>query len=106
MSRVLWVAAVDHIEAESIAADVGSGRLGHIEHYLSAEAAGRIADHLNRGAVKHGLDIRRSVFRVEQRAGHDGWIWVAGFLSQAGPVAAALLLILGGPFAVGFATLI
>lgn len=106
MSRVLWVPAVDHAEAESIAAGVGSGRLGHIEHYLSPEAAGRVADHLNRIAIKHRIDIRRSVFRVEQRAGDDGWIWVARIIDAIGAAAAAILIVCVGPYAVGFATLI
>lgn len=106
MSCVLWVPAVDHAEAESIAAGVGSGRLGHIEHYLSPEAAGRVADHLNRIAIKHRIDIRRSVFRVEQRAGHDGWIWVARIVDAIGAAAAAILIVCVGPYAVGFATLI
>lgn len=97
------VPAFDLSEAREIAYAVDAGSMGHIEHYLSADAAERVCSHLNRLSVK-----QRQVFAIvlEQRVTDDGRIRVARTVDGVGEIAAALMLAIVGPVLVGLATLI
>lgn len=103
MTVTYHVPAFDAAEAREIANAVHAGRMGHIEHYLDPAAAQRVCDHLNRLGSK-----RREVFKVdvERRATHDGAIPVARAFDKAGEIAAALLIVVGGAYAVGWGSVL
>jgi hypothetical protein len=98
-----YVPAFDLNEAREVAYAVQAGRMKHVEHYLDEAAAERVCAHLNRLGSKP-----RQVFTIllEQRVTDDGRIPVAWPVDRIGSIAAALLLIIGGPFLVGLATLV
>lgn len=103
MTVTYHVPAFDAAEAREIACAVHAGRMGHIEHYIDPAAAQRVCDHLNRLGSK-----RREVFivQVENRATHDGTIPVAWAVDRVGDIAAALMIVVGGIYAVGWGTLL
>lgn len=103
MSRTLWIPAENLNAARMIAYAVDAGRLPMMPHYASEEAAETRASLLTE---THARTILVFAIVMERRATHDGFIPVARVIDGSGSVAAALLIVVGGSFAVGFATLV
>lgn len=103
-TAIYHVPAFDLIEARETAHAVHAGRIGHAEHYRCPDAAERVCGHLNRLSAD---ERQRRVFPVaiEIRTTHDGRIPVAWPVDQIGDAAAAFLITVVGPFAVGVASL-
>ncbi|MCV9940960.1 hypothetical protein OIU35_31805 [Boseaceae bacterium BT-24-1] len=102
-TRILHVVAETQATAISIARAVSQGRLPPSERYETPEAAQAWADHCN-----GMLGVRRvSVWpvAVEVRAVDDGRIANVWPVDKIGDAAAAFLITVVGPFAVGAATL-
>ena len=72
-------------------------------HYASEEAAHAWAAKCNK-FLRHPVRVYAVI--IETRTTHDGRISVARLVDGAGSVAAALLIVIGGAFAVGLGSVL
>lgn len=104
MNHTLWIAAEDMDSARRRAYAVDAGRLPYLPHYASEEAAQAWADEIN--AILSTRIARVFAIVIEKRTTHDGRIPVARVVNAAGSVAAALMIVIGGAYAVGLGSVL
>lgn len=108
MSRVLWIPERSNALALKVAYAVQSGVVPCLEQYRDERRAAASAQVL---AILHSdPDYRARCVVLGQRVVDDGTIWVGKVVDRStvslGDVAAALFLIIGGAYAVGFASVL
>lgn len=102
-TRTLHIPARTREAALHVAYAVEAGRVPCLGQYLDADRAERAAKVLS--------DLHREPHAafcvvIEHRAHDDGRIPVARIVERVGEIAAALVIVIGGSFAVGWATLL
>lgn len=103
MSTTYWMPAESIEGARRLAYAIHAKRLPMQPHYASEEAANAWAAKCN-AMLRHPVRVYAVI--IETRTNHDGRIPVARLVDGAGSVAAALMIVVGGAFAVGISTLI
>lgn len=105
MNRTLWIAAEDLESARRRAYAVDAGRLPSLPHYASEEAANEWAAHIN--GLLNTRVARVFAIHIERRTVDDGVITnVWPLVDRVADAAAALMIVVGGCLAVGWATLL
>ena len=102
-TRTLYIPAPDLDTARRLADRIEAGRMPLPDAYLDEKAAGRHADTLN---LLHGRtwgDVYARVYPViSEQPDEPEMPWI---VDRVGDFATAVLLVVGGCFAVGWATL-
>lgn len=103
-SRTLYVPAFDEAEARVIAESIARGETGQLAQHTDRDEVDRICAYLNRSRAA-GAQYQTFAVPVRERLVDDGRIYVAWPSDNIGDVAAAFLITVVGPFAVGLASL-
>lgn len=103
-TRTIWIPARSREIAHKVANAVQIGKVPCLSHYLdearaNAAAANLAALHADRGYRAH-------CFVLETRTVDDGRIFNVWPVNKVGDVASALLIVIGGCWAVGWGTLL
>jgi hypothetical protein len=97
-----FIPAASEAAARAVVAGIEIGRIPRLPEYVDPIKAHEAFDSYPLG-FKRGLTL----WVIERRAVDDGVITnVWPVLDKAGEIAAALFIVIGGAFAVGFATLV
>jgi hypothetical protein len=104
-TRTIFVPAFDEAEARSIAESVARGETSELAFHADRAEVERICDHLNRNR-QAGARYKTFAVPVRETVTHDGRIMVAWATDKVGDVAASLLIVIGGCFAIGWGTLL
>lgn len=102
-SRMLFIPERSDALALLIAQKVQDGVVPCLAQYLDERRATASAEVLAK--IHADPDYRVRCVVIEQRATHDGYIAVPRVVEAVGAAAAAILITIVGPFAVGFASL-
>lgn len=102
--RTLYVPAFDQSEANIVAEAIARGETGLLAHHIDRDEVDRICAHLNRH--RSGERYQTFAVQVRERFVDDGRIFVAWPSDKVGDIAATLMLVIGGCWAVGLATLV
>jgi hypothetical protein len=104
MTRTLYVPAFDEAEARVIAESIARGETGQLAQHTDRDEVDRICAYLNRSRPA-GAQYQTFAVPVRARFVDDGLIHVAWPSGRVGDMAAAFLITVVGPFAVGIASL-
>lgn len=102
-TRTYWIVAETLNGARAVAHAIHAGRITAGERHTSETGANAWADTLQR---IHGHRFPVWPIVIEIRTHHDGRIPVARLVEPLADLAATLMLVIGGCWAVGMATLI
>lgn len=103
MSITYWVPAESIEGATRLAYAIDAKRLPMQPHYSTEEAANAWAAKCNK-FLRHPVRVYAVI--IETRTTHDGRIPVARLVDRAGNVAAALMIVIGGAYAVGLGSVL
>lgn len=104
MHSTYFIVAEDRESALRRAYAVEAKRLPFLPHYASHEAAQAWADEIN--GILHARLARVFPIHIHQTTTDDGRIPVARVVERACELASALLILVGGCWAVGWSTLL
>ncbi|KRE07426.1 hypothetical protein ASE63_22260 [Bosea sp. Root381] len=103
-TRTLWIPERSDRLALLIAQKVQDGTVPCLAQYLDEDRAKASAETLAK--VHRDPDYKARCVVIEWRAVDDGYIAVPRIVERLGSLAAMLFIVIGGPFAVGWGTLL
>lgn len=103
-TRTYWIPAACLADASTVARAVHRGAAPHMPWHDSEEACQRRADECN--AILGARLVKPFACLVEERAVDDGRIVNVWPIDRVGDIAASLLIVVGGCWAVGWSTLL
>lgn len=98
-TRVYYIPATSEDAAQAVVLGIEAKRIPCLPEYINPALAAA-----NFESYPRGMSYR--LWAVERRAVDDGRISNVRLISQVGDLAAALLIVIGGAFAVGWSTLL
>ena len=99
MATIYYIPAASEDAARAVVSGIEANRIPRLPEYLDAEKAAE-----NFESYPRGMGYR--LWAVERRAVDDGRISNVRPFEKLGELAAALLLVIGGSYAVGWGTLL
>jgi hypothetical protein len=99
MAAIFYIPAASEAGARAVVAGIETGCIPCLPEYLDAEKAAENFDSYPRG-------MRYRLWAIERRTVDDGRIFNVWPVDRVGDIAAALLIVIGGCFAVAHATLL
>lgn len=99
MATIYYIPAGSEDAARAVVSGIETGRIPCLPEYLDAEKA---AENFER--YPRGMSYR--LWAVERRAVDDGRISNVRLIEKIGDLAASLLIVIGGAYAVGLGTLL
>ena len=102
-SVTYWLPAEILEGATRLAHAIDAKRLPMRSHFATEDAANAWAAECNQ-FLRHPVRVYAVI--IETRTNHDGRIPVSRLIDRAGNVAAALLIVIGGAFAVGLGSML
>ncbi|MBA4220192.1 MAG: hypothetical protein C0458_05620 [Methylobacterium sp.] len=101
MVTIYYIPAASEDAARAVVSGIETGRIPALPEYLDGDLAAESFATYPRG-YRAGLRL----WIIDHRATHDGRITIARLVDGAGSVAAALLLVIGGAFLVGWGSML
>jgi hypothetical protein len=103
MNVTYWMPAESQEGATRLAHAIHAKRLPMRSYFATEEAANAWAAECNK-FLRHPVRVYAVI--IETRTTHDGRIPVARIIDGAGSVAAALMIVIGGAYAVGLGSVL